>query len=250
MRVTRLMLILMSLVPAVFSCGHPFTSVAVSLMLPPLPDRWETAWGPASFSVSYVSPVGGETLASRIAPESAAVIEVPRVTPIAIVATPVWPAHREVRLAGAAAIWPVADGPRGTRRSPLPLRYEDAPAAEVVVRLLAAQVDLRRFNVERLVREIHERLPGDPWRLDVERVVEAIAARGMRASYVRAVEAHETGLVAPPGRWHAPSPFAPPVPGGTAWPPLPAGLAVFLSDDGGRATVVVDDEGRGWQSTE
>jgi len=118
----------------------------------------------------------------------------------------------------------------------------------VLWRLMDAGVDLRAFSVERLLAEIAARLPDDPWSLDLELVAAAVAARSMRARYVRPPERYAVALRAPPGRWYGFSPFARPVSGGEAWGELPEGVTPFYSAGGRRLVVVVDPKGRAWAS--
>lgn len=207
-----------------------------------------------------------------VQPGERVTIEVPRTPPVAVRAVPVWSAPERgaagpalasgESLCYAGAVWPTFETsyafharrrPAGVSREGsdgahvLDLTFEDGPATEVVWRLMEARLDVRDLSVGRLRREIRDRLANDPWSLDVERVVEAIASRAMRQSYIRPPELLAVDLVAPPGRWYARSPFVDVVAGGSTWPKLPEGMTPFYSADGRRTIVKVDAEGRAWQ---
>ncbi len=209
--------------------------------------------------------------------------DLPRTPPVAVRATPRWdggptasslptPESRPSRPAAhtdgapgsgparaegdqratAGAVWTGAAAGGGAWSSgptEIVLCFETGATTEAVRRLLAAGVDLRDFSVARLVAESAERLPEDPWSLDIERVVTAIGARSMRETYVRPRATNPVSLTAPPGRWHGFSPFGRPVEGAERWPDLPVGVSVFSSEDGRRWIVEVDDEGRAWQGS-
>lgn len=239
------------------SCELLPVTIPVEVVLPETPAAWEAAWGPAVFELVWQAAGGARTIAGTHGAGSTVTIDIPRLPPVAIVALPRWTAAGETML-GAGSVWPglAADRPRaaptdgerpGGER--LVLTFEDGPVAEVLRRVMAAGADVGDFSVSRLAGEIRERLGEDPWALDVEKVVSAIASRAMRESYVRARPAEATGLVAPPGTWLAPSPFVDPVAsdGATLWPPLPVGLSVFYSSNGRRWLVDLDEEGRAWQ---
>ena len=98
------------------------------------------------------------------------------------------------------------------------------------------------------MNEIAERLPDDPWALDVDRVAAAIARGSMRASYIRSAPLYPVGLAAPDGIWFARSPFVAPIAGGARWPDAPKGITPFYSADGRRWIVEIDEAGRAWQA--
>ena len=247
--------VLVPLILSVFSCAVLPTSTTVRLVLPGTPPRWEAAWGPAQFRISWRSADGWGSLDEPIAAGERVRISVPRLPPVAIRAEAVWthggpflaPGER-LRTAG--GVWPAGLGGNGSRdeRGVVVLTYASGPAAEVAWRLLEAGVDLRRFSLDRLVAEIADKLPDDPWSLDIDRVVSAIAGGAMRVSYVRQVATKELQILAPEGDWHPSSPFAGPFRAGASWPALPVGVTPFYSADGRRLIVEVDERGRAWRS--
>lgn len=244
--------------PAVLSCELSAFPAPVTLTLATTPAAWEAAWGPARFEIDWQSAAAAATVPGLHAGGSSVVVELPRTPPVAVRATPRWdgaapgPALAAgERLGTAGAVWTGAP-PSGGRDwfacgPELELAFRTGATTEVVQRLLAAGVDLRDFSVARLVAESAQRLPDDPWSLDVERVVTAIGARSMRETYVRPRATTPVKLVAPAGRWYGFSPFWRSVGDGERWPDLPVGVSVFYSADGRRWIIDIDEEGRGWQ---
>ncbi len=262
------------------SCELVPTTLRIEIAVPPTPAHWESAWGPARFSISWYSPVASRDRVAVADSGAHAVIEVPRVHPVAILATPEWPPGAGPALATgetlypAGAVWPET-GVRERRAAHglwgsnvVAPAFERGPAAEVVRRVVAAGADLRTFSVARLQAEIHDRLPDDPWLLDVDRVAAAIARDEMRVSYVTEKERHPGVVDLPAGEWLRRSPFVGAIEGGTGRTPgpeeaeaaaaetepverepieLPVGVTVFYSGDGRRLIVGVDAEGRVWQ---
>ncbi len=246
----------------VLSCGYsPFT-VPVTFTLLTTPSAWEAAWGPARFEIDWQAPGAADVVSGLHEAGSSLVVDLPRTLPVAVRATPRWDAGRASattgpalssgeRLATAGTVFTGGGESDGRDwffgRPELVLGFATGATTEVVRRLLAAGVDLREFSVARLVAESAERLPDDPWSLDVDRVVAAIGARAMRETYVRERETFPVALTAPPGRWHGFSPFQRPVEGGGRWPDLSLGTSAFYSEDGRRWLVDLDEEGRAWQ---
>ncbi len=250
--------LLAPLVLSVLSCAVLPTTAAVRVLAPHTPRRWEEAWGPAQFRISWRSADGSGALEEPVAAGERVRISVPRLPPVAIRAEAIWirdggpflAAGERLRTAG--GVWPAelrGDGSRG-ERGVVALTFASGPAAEVAWRLLEAGSDLRRFSFDRLVTEIADRLPDDPWSLDIERVVSAVANGAMRATYVREIATKDVRILAPDGVWHPGSPFAGPYLAGAPWPALPVGVTPFYSADGRRLIVEVDERGRAWQSPE
>jgi hypothetical protein len=234
------------------SCELVPVTVRVEVELPQTPVLWRETWGEASYEVHWTAAGDGEPVAGSLPAGSRVTVEIPRRSPVAVRAVPVWDGSGPAGgpgepMAIAGALWPAGSESVRYGSNSLVLSFRDGPAAQIVHRLHHAGVDLRGFNAARLLVEIRERLPDDPWAIDLERIVQAVGTRSMRASYIRAPELHETGLVAPPGRWLPCSPFSVPTSGGERWPPLPVGVSSFHSDDGQRWVVDVDADGRGWQ---
>ena len=247
----RLLFAALAVTALTVSCELLPTTASIVLLLPHTPQLWAEAWGPARYHVSWRSVMGEHMLPDSVAADGRAVIHVPRLPPVAVRAVAFWPEGGPAladgeQLAIAGAVWSAsssADGPRH-----LALTFAGGPVANVAWRLLEAGVDARSMSFARLDAEVAERLPDDPWSLDVDRVVAAFAARAMRATYVREVERRSVELDVPSGSWLSASPFVAAATPATGWPPLAAGLTVFYSADGRRRIIDVDPHRRGWQA--
>ncbi len=245
---------MLPLAAALLSCDLFPATVTVPVVVPRTPPAWEAAWGPAHFTLSWRFAGGSEAHAAPVAAGERVHITLPRLPPVALRAQAVWvegggPALEPGdRLATAGAVWPfdaTSSGRRRCERS-VSLSFACGPTAEVTWRLLEAGVDLRRFSADRLSAEIADRLPADPWALDIERVVRAIGDGAMRVTYVRPVATKEVSLTVPPGIWFRASPFAEPVTGDAGMPPLPVGVTVLWASSHRRLVVDVDERGRAW----
>ncbi len=246
--------VLLPLTAALLSCDFLPTTVTVRVTAPETPAVWEAVWGPARFAVSWRSAAGGHTSSAVIPAGGQTYITVPRLLPVAVRAEAVWPEDRGPalaageRLATAGGVWPfdVEDARSPCQDQILHLGFDSGPAAEVTWRLLEAGVDIRRFSVDRLSAEIADRLPDDPWELDIGRVVTAVAGGAMRVTYVRPVAARDVSLAVPEGRWYRFSPFADPVTDTGGMLTLPVGVTVLYGSTDRRLVVDVDERGRAW----
>ncbi len=246
--------VLLSLVASLFSCDLLPTTVTVEVIAPAMPPVWETVWGQARFVVSWRSAAEAHTHSAVVPAGGQIHVTVPRLPPVAVRAEAVWtdgggPALvAGERLATAGGVWPfdAQDSGSAGPQQTLQLSFHAGPAAEVTWRLLEAGVDIRRFSVDRLSAEIGERLPEDPWDLDIDRVVRAVADGAMRVTYVRPVATRDVSLWVPPGTWYRASPFARPVRGEASMSPLPVGVTVLYGSTDRRLVVDVDDRGRAW----
>lgn len=246
--------VLLPLTASLLSCDLLPTTVTVRVTAPATPPAWETAWGPASFVVSWRSAAESHTSSAVMPAGEQTHVTVPRLPPVAIRAEAIWPDDRGPalaageRLAGAGGVWPfdLQDAGSPSRDQVLHLSFDSGPAAEVTWRLLEAGVDIRRFSVDRLSAEIAERLPDDPWELDIDRVVTAVAEGAMRVTYVRPVASRPVSVAVPAGIWYRASPFARPVTGEGGMPPLPVGVTVLYASTNRRLVVDVDERGRAW----
>ena len=234
------------LATTLFGCDFAVDqTVDVTLDLPALPDAWRPFSG-AVYRLSWTGPAGAGAPSSGAAPGSSGfspgtrvVVALPRSVPIAVLATP---DVAGALLAPAGAIWPL----QLTDDNVLPLRFAEGPAATVLTLARERGADLEHFAVSRLAATIRAQLPDDPWQLDVARLAQKIAERGMRESYIRAAERYPVGAAPPSGTWYGYSPFAAPVTPETGWPPLSVGVHRFGSADGRRIYVEMDGEGRAW----
>lgn len=241
--------------PLAIGCALLAVSDEIELMLPQIPPEWLEAWGECGFLV-VAGRGSGERTSVLVPPGTRSiVVRTDRESVTAVVAFPVWtpggpllPAGEHLRPAGAV----IGRGGRaessagppdgGSRR----LRFEEGFGAFALLCVSDRGLPLTFFNAERLLREIRERLPEDPWVADIERIVRSLCERSMRADYLKPAATHDVLLTIPDGRWLARSPFADPLTGGAQVVALPGGVSDLFDGLGRRLVVSVDEEGRGW----
>ncbi len=97
-------------------------------------------------------------------------------------------------------------------------------AAAVVIDRFAAHGVVRYLNAARLFGEIRERAGDDPWALDLELIVDRLAAGGFRVTDLRTAATRTVFTTLPAGTWVSPNPFEPPVRFGPAGGIVPRDL--------------------------
>ena len=124
------------------------------------------------------------------------------------------------------------------------LDYRRGVVATALTRAVHAGADIEAFNVARLGSEIADRCGDDPWSLDLDRLVDAMCGQ-MRVTAIRSVVHAPTSLVAPPGTWYGPSPFAPALSGGDEIV-IAEGTSVWYGASGSRLVVTRPTNGSAW----
>ena len=102
------------------------------------------------------------------------------------------------------------------------------------------------LNVERLDREITAHAAGNPWHLDREAILAALAADAMSSAAIRPLPQRHVELQLPAGRWVWWNPFAPPLlSDGRSRLALavPGGYHLLLADDGRALALQTDATG-------
>jgi len=98
-----------------------------------------------------------------------------------------------------------------TRSGALEVTWERGLLAGLVLDLWRGGAKPWLLNLERLDRELAARAAGDPWSLDREAVLAALAADAMSSAAIRRLPQHGVELQLPAGRWVWWNPFAPPL---------------------------------------
>jgi hypothetical protein len=93
----------------------------------------------------------------------------------------------------------------------LPLSWVRGPAGELLRRLLARGLEVETLNAARLCREIEERFPEDPWRLDCDAAVLALASGSFRVTDLRPLPCRAVEVDVGQGEWFLESPFFAPL---------------------------------------
>lgn len=240
---------------AAFSgCAMPAPTVVISVALPAIPDPWADAWGTPGFVVHWQTNYlleGGMEVPPGIATVA---LELPTGAVTALLCYPVWktggPAlavDEELRPAG--AIW-AGDDPGDVASmaagKPVRLTFEGGLSAFVLHDAARRGANIQEFNYRRLVSEIADRAPADPWQIDSARLVRAVCERAMRVDCIRELPVVAIPVVVPDGRWYGRSWSAPALDGGLHTIAVPSGLTAWYDDRARRFVVFVDEDERVW----
>ena len=95
----------------------------------------------------------------------------------------------------AGAVVPVS----AARSGALEVTWERGLLASLVLDLWRGGAYPWLLNLERLDREIEARAAGDPWQLDRQAILAALAADAMSSAALRPLPQHEVELQLPPG---------------------------------------------------
>jgi hypothetical protein len=204
--------------------------------LPDLPDHWRTLEADIHFRITllrYGSPpvqarsMPGERLSLTFAASLA------NGEYASVRAVPVLPGG--VELSSAGALIPMHLRREGLLRDGLrrrlELSWERGPISRIVEQMIEAGMNPALFNVERLEREIEERLGERRWNLDTRRLLSAVAEGEFSANDIRPLEDLELDTpILEPGRW------IPSIPTGSVRQPLellslPPGLSRWIRAD-------------------
>lgn len=186
--------------PLVAGCALLASDQEMRIAFPPLPAAWK-ALAPETEAVLEVvfSDGSGWTQEADYADGSATVV-LPKGGGAAILLTP---RCRGLKLppAGTAVPWLAAQGSAEAT-------WSDGVTATVLQRLALGGAGFEALNVGRLSGEIKDRAGPDPWKIDIDRIVEKLAAGAFRSTYIREEETTPVTLMLPPGDWISVSPFA------------------------------------------
>ncbi|MQY77500.1 MAG: hypothetical protein GH155_07740 [Spirochaeta sp.] len=178
-------------------------SIRLKLSMPPIPAHWQRAFDNLKFQLIFMGP--DRKKQESIIPGGSDLIEVCIIKRhnIPFLAYPLI-GEDEIRLPPAGALYPLNMGEGNT----LSLSWEQGVAALIIFRLLTGGTDLSTFNTQRLSGEIVERGNPDPWKLDIDYIIEKIALGSFRATSIKAAPARNVDLPVDSGSWFMESPFA------------------------------------------
>ena len=149
-------------------------------------------------------------------------------------------AGRALRPAG--AVVPVSDARSGA----LEVTWERGLLASLVLDLWRGGAKPWLLNLERLDREITARAAGDPWSLNREAILAALAADAMSSAAIRPLPERGADLQLPAGRWVWWNPFTPPLLSDGRSPltlAVPGGYHLLLGDDGQALALQANGDG-------
>ena len=150
-------------------------------------------------------------------------------------------AAETVALRPAGAVVPVSDARSGA----LEVTWERGLLASLVLDLWRGGTNPWLLNLERLDRELTARAAGDPWSLNRQAILAALAADAMSKAAIRPLLEHSVELRLPAGRWVWWNPFAPPLlSDGRSRLALavPDGYHLLLADDGRALALQTDGD--------
>ncbi len=201
----------------VTGCGILSAGREETVQLPPLPAAWVRRF--PGLCCSLLAPDASGQVRERPLSgwPSAIRLELPRDSPVPILAVP---EHRGIALRPAGGL---CAGP-GLR-----LSWEQGPLAAALLGLAASGWDLSRLNTSRLAEEVAALGLRDPWLLDTGHLLRRITAHELRETDVRVLETSERLLSLPQGEWLADYPLSDPVSSsGTVTAALPAGFRSYF----------------------
>ncbi len=111
----------------------------------------------------------------------------------------------------------------------LELTWMDGAGAFILSRLRSAGGSTDHLNVPRLIEELRVRSGGDPWSVDLDRIVEALGAGTFRADWIRCRDLFPVRLQVRP-EWLSAGP-APELVSGNALHPLMRVNTALISED-------------------
>jgi hypothetical protein len=194
---------------ALGGCTFFSSTLALRIRLPDPPSHWRQAFAAWSWELSFPSPGGGTVTRILPAEQGSALILVPKMRNLPICAGPLLPSG--MRLPAAGGVYPL-DAAENT--GVLELSWRGGFLAELLLKLIGGGVDVAGMNSRRLAEEIWRRSAGDPWRLDMcglaEALAEALATGGFSVYDIRLLPALDVIVSPGTGQWFLESPFSSP----------------------------------------
>jgi hypothetical protein len=195
---------LLASLPALFAgCSFYSRSVALQVVLPQPPRHWQAAFPSLRYRIVIPDPAGGCTRLYTAGQDRAPVVELPKLVNQPLLAYPEVP-DRGLELPPAGGLYPL-DCDLTTSR--IRLSWEQGMIAEILARLWSRGVPCSGLNTPRLRREVEERSNGDPWSLDLNRLLAALAEGEFRVTDIRCAACRELVLDPGAGLWFLESPF-------------------------------------------
>lgn len=207
-------------------CSFPVpqwgSSSELEFVLPSTPAAW-SGFGALDYSIVLPPRAGGgASPAARVAAGVENVqLTLEKGINLPVLAYPILDGRTDL-LKPAGAIYPSSLDDRGR----LVLSYRDGFLAELLYPLSASEELISSLNVERLREEIWTRSQGDPWLLDREEILIALAYGNMRSDKISLLPSFDLSISAPVALWVAGDPFRAPCTAAAEHPELElAGVA-------------------------
>lgn len=193
-----------------FSCAAaPFAVVEQPLSLPALPS-WLRELD-AYYRIEWFDRDGRLQRRDLNARNRTPVVALPRMQNVPILVYPVIAGFpdgpRTYLLLPGGAIFPAQVTGAGYLR----LTWEAGPAALVMQAVVARTGSPRSYSAQRLHDELLIRTDGDPWRVDLDTILELLLAGAFRVTAIRRGETFELNAVVAAGEWFSHNLLASPV---------------------------------------
>jgi hypothetical protein len=188
------------LLAALFSVRcEPFSPcLSLPVILPDVPYHWKVRFKDIAFKIRY--PGCKETILEEGTLSPSTCLRARKLRYLPVIALP---AADGIDLPPAGGLYPI-DG-----SGPLCLSWSVGPLCELLLTLISRGLSLDGINIERLYREIGQREPVDPWKLDWQGITEGLLAGNFRVDLIGRREERTVSLARPEGIWFEASPFSP-----------------------------------------
>lgn len=200
----------LSLFQVICGCSFYCSSVDLAVHLPQPPDHWQAAFPEINFRIIYPNPESCGFREQLVDGSENLILEIPKDSNIPILGYPILPGETAA-LPPAGAVYPMDCAPANTH---IRLTWEEGVLAEILYRLDRGGMDCAAINVIRLRQQIHERCPGDPWSLDLDRICLELASGKFHLTDIRPATSRDLLIAPGPGQWFLESPFHRPVAAG------------------------------------
>jgi len=226
---TRLLLALCFLLTG---CDLFSPDLVLRIGLPGLPAQWRESFGSYEWQLCFPAPNGGLATRSLEGALKETVLILPKQGNLPVSACIVLSSG--LRLPPAGGVYPLdmeADNGK------LQLSWENGMLAGLLLKLIAAKVDITTLNSRRLAEEIWSRSGGDPWRLDMNGMAAALAEDLFTIYAIRLLPTCSVKVYPGAGCWFLESPWSVPREadgaGGLYLVDLPAGRHMLFAQGGG-----------------
>jgi hypothetical protein len=207
--------------------------MSLLVRLPDPPRHWQESFASYAWQLRFPAPGGGLAEHILAGEQKEALLRVPKQRNLPV--SGVMVLSSGLRLPAAGGVYPL-DSDAEPAAGQLDLYWRHGMLAELFLKLIAGGVDVSGMNSRRLAEETWARSAGDPWRLDLNAMAEALAAEDFTVYDIRLLPAGSVTVCPGEGTWFLESPFAIPREadgeGNLELEHLPAGRHVLFAQGG------------------
>ncbi|MBN1686535.1 MAG: hypothetical protein JW852_07755 [Spirochaetales bacterium] len=184
------------------SCAF-FEYIDITVELPAFPPSWYAGVPSSGYVVRYLEATGSVGTVEVKAGVKLVRLRIPRLPVVPVAASPV------------AGTPPAALKPCGgvfpgqvDSEEVLRLSWEDGFLAEVLLGCAVSGDAMQAVNLHKLAAELSEKSGGNPWFLNGDTIMRAIAGGTLSYGSLRMLPVHDVTIEAAPGRWVGGNPLA------------------------------------------